>query len=656
MKAPTEKVSRKQDRGKTIFPRNALWITAAILLVLIVPGIHVSKNLRLKHHREIAEAADALVDAGDAFQARPLLAEAAPDGDWKTLRDEPELAWSLYRAMRATEGRIHVPEPLSAMAVAGSGAILTLSRSGHLNKVILREWDPETGVPIRESSREALPTLENTYESAFAFSPDGSRLLSERGVLFDTDGFTQLFELEDGPHWLSAFSFSPDGEVVAAREYGDLSVWDVRTGERRLTIKNAFKYRRDILRDYTVLFSPDGEYLAFTPAPGGVGVLRMDGSDHLRIVPATDSVKLWSTKRPMQEKVPEGSRILGFSGDGRLLLTQDEGHGLRAWDPASGTQTDVPDRETGGPVQPGRNGSVRQIDEKTISVKLTASDPVPVMVQSAVPWSSEGGSGMVEAVSPDWRLKASVRSFSGDGEVAPDERVLRIFETASGRLVAVADTLDSVFQLEFSPDGSRLLSFGADESVLLFDPRTGRKTAEWTNYEGAGILFSPKGRRLASFDVNNNVYVWDYRGRVKTAFQVENAWRMSINTIWFSPDGKTLACVGDGGILILLDVASGRKRVIEETDRDLVDADFSPDGSILATLSRDGEVCLWSRASGKLLWQVRFPEDRDLEFVDFNEEGSAVKAFSWEDETWSWDLPDFQALAKEIRGVHNSRE
>src|SRR5262249_52671783 len=67
----------------------------------------------------------------------------------------------------------------------------------------------------------------------------------------------------------------------------------------------------------------------------------------------------------------------------------------------------------------------------------------------------------------------------------------------------------------------------------------------------------------------------------------------------FSPDGKTLATGGLGGVARLWDVGAWRERAALRGHAGKIwSLAFAPDGKALATGSGDGTVRLWARATG----------------------------------------------------------
>ena len=110
------------------------------------------------------------------------------------------------------------------------------------------------------------------------------------------------------------------------------------------------------------------------------------------------------------------------------------------------------------------------------------------------------------------------------------------------------------------------------------------------------MAFSPNGRTLASGSWDNSIILWDVATQQPHG-QPLKGHKKGIQSVTFSPDGKTLAVAG-ASELLLLDVASGEPRatLTGQTGRVTAVA-YRPDGSVVAVASGAPMPCLGSSMS-----------------------------------------------------------
>ena len=182
---------------------------------------------------------------------------------------------------------------------------------------------------------------------------------------------------------------------------------------------------------------------------------------------------------------------------------------------------------------------------------------------------------------------------------------------ASGRLLAylsdpfiprlkgsLSPGIDICTALEFTPDGTTLVSANMDGGIRLWDVAIGRVVPGRTGTSGQSpraIAVSPDGRQLAvvgdQFDIS--VSKWE-KTRKSTMSIMDWGRKEDVLSVSFSPDGGLLATGYENGAVQLWDAdCVFRGVVLSGHSRRVLAVDFSPDGSRLLSTGDDGIVKVW---------------------------------------------------------------
>ena len=185
---------------------------------------------------------------------------------------------------------------------------------------------------------------------------------------------------------------------------------------------------------------------------------------------------------------------------------------------------------------------------------------------------------------------------SGGGSAAGGDAVCRLLSLPDLKVSKeLAGHERQVYGLTFSPDGKTLASGSSDKTIRLWDLATGKATV-WTGhtsdvYRGA---FSADGTQFASPSQDGTIRLWSVEtGKTLKTFTPKR--KDPFYTVAFSPDGKTLAAVGDNRSLFLLDLPALDLRWSKElSDYPLYALAFHPVTKAPTMAGEDGSLYLFS--------------------------------------------------------------
>lgn len=227
---------------------------------------------------------------------------------------------------------------------------------------------------------------------------------------------------------------------------------------------------------------------------------------------------------------------------------------------------------------------------------------------------------------------------------AGEDGTVRLWNPLEGSQLAVLKGhRGSVHTVAFAPDGTQLASGGADMSIKLWDSTTGEVVQTLSGHaeEVTCLAFSPEGRHLASASYGE-VKLWQLAGGKEVASFV---WPGETSTVDFAPDGQTLAVVDKGRptikILDAMSLSEIETSKLEGHQDTPHAASFSPDGRYLATGGgrgdRRAEVFLWDANNWTFLRRLRERSFVVLSLA-FSPDGTVLATGSREDTVRLWNV------------------
>ncbi|MDI6101353.1 AAA family ATPase [Actinoplanes sp. NEAU-A12] len=470
-------------------------------------------------------------------------------------------------------GRLGTEPGGFSAAVSPDGSRIAI---GHDDGTV-RLWNAATLQPAGEPLRLAEPSLVKSVE----FSPDGrflaSGALAENGVtiweaatgraLHTLDGFGAVAWLPGASTLVASRDMTVDGTF-------QLGFWDAPTGRLTRSMPTG-----DYL-GFDLAVSPDGRHVA----------IAKDNKD----TPA----KVWQLGDGREVTTIPAALGVDFAPDGTLIAVDRRGL-LTRWEVPSG----------------------RRLRELNSLGDIGGAGGLAVTADGFV--AAKGGASTLGL----WALDSDTTTMINNG----NGTILGVAASASGQMLVVTGANQpttvfrrgtewlpnggEVFDLAYSPDGSRLAAGGEDGRVRVWDAVTRRLITSFpANGVPRALLYAPDGTLVVATDRSapdkgaRAVELHGPDGRLESAIPLDG----DPKDVAISPDGALLAVPTGGGVADIFDrieppgrllVYDLRQRRALQTielgkDRTSYAVAFSPDGTTLLATVTPGtrprsELLLW---------------------------------------------------------------
>jgi WD40 repeat protein len=202
----------------------------------------------------------------------------------------------------------------------------------------------------------------------------------------------------------------------------------------------------------------------------------------------------------------------------------------------------------------------------------------------------------------------------------------------------------SVLSVAFSPDGQRIVSGSADNTLRLWDilgkplgqPFQGHTSTVFS------VAFSPDGQRIVSGSLDGTLRLWDLQGK-----QIGQPFPKHQGSVWsvaFSPDGQYIVS-GSGSILgskdntVRLWDIQGKQigQPFQGHTGNVQSVAFSPNGQRILSGSTDNSLRLWD-LQGKQIGQPFQGHTGAVLSVAFSPDGQRIVSGGGDNTLRLWDL------------------
>lgn len=521
-----------------------------------------------------------------------LLATAGDDG---TVRLWDAATGELRRTIQA------YPEFAYGAAFTADGAsVITCGRGP-----AIRIWNVATGALQR--------TLEGHTSAveALALSPDGTLLASA-----SSDYTVRLWELDTGrtrtllkghTGRVVDIQFSPSGELLLSGSIDrTLRLWRAADG-------HPLQVQEHLDPVASVAFFGDAQQLVATDHRGSVHIWpRTDAAQ------AATALHSWKAHEGRGWKVaasPDQRGLLTTGGDGRIVHWQRP--------PAAQIAIEVRHPDEIQDIAFAACGERLHYLTSTEGLRSWNFADGQQMTLLAAPARNEPH-GRVFSALPEGKLVTALSSNLIEGFELVSERAPQKAGPAHQASPRPAADTSLVAEPRFhlqtpwdplvhlgticlaaSRDGRRVAFFSFVENLtLVYDVESRRRIGTF-KADSHTMTLSPDGKRLA-MSHNNDVTLWDVDRQQQVALLRGHT--SSIVALQFSPDGRMLASGSKDRYVRLWDLQEGSEPLVLDGHRGEVGAvSFSPDGGLLASGDGRGQLKVWSLPEGTELFSLTAP-------------------------------------------------
>jgi WD40 repeat protein len=249
-------------------------------------------------------------------------------------------------------------------------------------------------------------------------------------------------------------------------------------------------------------------------------------------------------------------------------------------------------------------------------------------------------------------------AFSPDGQKfasGGDDQTIRIWDTRTGKSIrTLEEHTGCVRSVAFSEDGKLLASGSEDGTVKIWDVDTSRCLKTLTGHVGKvwAVAISPINSEgiLASGAEDNTIKIWKVQtGECLKALTGHENW---VRSVAFSRDGKQIVSGGDDNTVRIWDIHTEQCCVTLLGHENWVrSVAFSRDGKQIVSGSDDNTVRIWDAHTGQCQ-NILYGHNNRVWSVAFSLDGQKIASGSDDQTVKTWNAQTGQCLTT-VAGYSN---
>ncbi len=262
--------------------------------------------------------------------------------------------------------------------------------------------------------------------------------------------------------------------------------------------------------------------------------------------------------------------------------------------------------------------------------------------------------------------------FSPDGTrivTAGWDNTAKVWDARSGALVLTltghgyGDLTAGIHSASFSPDGARIVTAGYDKTAKLWDALSGGEllTLKGHTAEIFSASFSPDGARIVTASGDKTAKLWDARSGALVL--TLNGHTAGVTSVSFSPDGARIVTASGDSTAKVWDARSGALALtLRGHTAGITSVSFSQDGARIVTASGDHTAKVWDARSGAEILTLKGHTSGDLMAglfsASFSPDGSRIVTTSCDNTAQVWDAaepaPEVLTLKGHTAGISSA--